>query len=93
MEEQISEGTLSEIFCQIKGTRGTHRAFIQYEDFKEAVLRFRPPCMINDMDTRKSSSENMTQFGYLVEDHFRNICESQHNATQSIDTSLEFAQP
>jgi hypothetical protein len=33
------------VFNEIKGVEGKHRAYINYEDFKRACIRFKPTCL------------------------------------------------
>lgn len=42
MEEQIAESVLLDVFDQIKGPFGKQRVFINIDDFKAALLKYKP---------------------------------------------------
>jgi len=75
IQEQITDQHLRDVFNDIKGTEGRHRAYINYDDFKRACLSVQPPCleqMIHESVYRGSAADLNEQ----IEEHFRNICES-----------------
>ena len=45
VREQITDEHLRSVFNEIKGVEGKHRSYINYNDFKNACLRFKPACL------------------------------------------------
>jgi len=78
VEEKITDSQLIEVFDLIKGPFGKNRVFINIDDFKRAVIQYKPACLKDELEIRKvgGDGDGVSQFNHLLEDLFRNICES-----------------
>jgi hypothetical protein len=45
VEEQLTDSQLIEVFDLIKGPFGKNRVFINIDDFKRAVIQYKPACL------------------------------------------------
>lgn len=62
MEEQIAESVLLDVFDAIKGPFGKQRSFINIDDFKAAVLKYRPNSIVEAIDKRANGITGMNEF-------------------------------
>ena len=85
----ITEEHLREVFSDIKSAQGKHRAYINFEDFKSACLKYKPACM-QQMILESESSGNQEKLNAEIEEHFRNICESQSPEVENVSNSPKF---
>lgn len=76
MEEHIAESTLASVFHSIKGESGKHRSYINIDDFRRAVLFYKPNSIEEIIAARQLGKKGEEEFNMNVEDLFRNICET-----------------
>ena len=74
--EQIAESQLIDVFDAIKGPGGKHRSFINIDDFKATVIKCRPASILEELEESERDAAGQQNFIHLLEDLFRNICES-----------------
>lgn len=62
MEEQIAESVLLDVFDAIKGPFGKQRSFINIDDFKAAVIKYRPSSICEVIDKRATGTAGMNEY-------------------------------
>ena len=70
----------------IKGVKSKHRSYINFDDFLEAVKKYKPPCLKALADVAHVNRASAQAFEVECQEHFRNICES---AAQEFDSNEE----
>lgn len=74
MDEQIAESVLYETFNCLKQDKA--RAYINIDDFRSAVLRYKPDLIAKQIEVSHQKDTDMTVLNGIAEDLFRNICET-----------------
>ena len=73
--EEVTDLNLHDVFNDIKGTEGRQRAFVIFDDFKKACIKYELPCLQPQIQQSKQTGDD-SELTQEIEDHFRNICES-----------------
>lgn len=64
-----------DVFSDIKSARGKHRAYINFDDFKDACIKYKPACL-KQLILETEANGKSEELNSEIEEHFRNICES-----------------
>ena len=68
----------------IKGVKAKHRSYVNFDDFLEAVKKYKPPCLKSLAEVAHVNRASGQAFEVECQEHFRNICES---VAQEFDTN------
>lgn len=74
-QEQVTEEHLRDVFNDLKGIEGRNRAYVIFEDFKRACLKYQPACLQPLIQASKDQGSEQDLLAE-IEEHFRNIVES-----------------
>lgn len=71
----MTEQHLRDVYNDLKGIEGRNRAYVVFDDFKRACLKYQPACL---QPMIQASADQGTDQDLLIEieEHFRNIVES-----------------
>lgn len=94
MDGQIAESQLLDVFDLIKGTAGKQRSCIIIDDFRAAIIKYKPDSVREELDNSALNEQCKQDFNHLVEDLFRNISETVSptvdvNTTDTQEETLE----
>ena len=89
-EQEIRESDLVEVFTELKGSENRLRTFVDWEDFQRACYHYKPPCLRQLIFDASTSKKVYVKMLAVMEDHFRNMCES---GSPAIATSADPESP